>query len=76
MVKGGGLMKQVVFNKSLLQYLACPLSKEPLRYCEKSQELVSDAIGVAYPIIDGIPCLKPMRGRIIDSSKAEPSSAK
>ena len=32
MVRGGGLMKQAIFNKSLLQYLACPLSKEPLRY--------------------------------------------
>lgn len=31
-VRGGGLMKQAIFNKSLLQYLACPLSKEPLRY--------------------------------------------
>ena len=33
MAKAGGLMKHtVVFNKALLQYLACPLSKEPLRY--------------------------------------------
>lgn len=75
-VRGGGLMKQAIFNKSLLQYLACPLSKEPLRYCEKSQELVSDAVGVAYPIIDGIPCLIPTRGRILESSNDEPSSAK
>jgi len=29
----GGLTKQaMLFNKSLLQYLACPLSKSPLRY--------------------------------------------
>ncbi|XP_024394275.1 uncharacterized protein [Physcomitrium patens] len=76
MVRGGVVMRQAIFNKSLLQYLACPLSKEPLRYCEKTNELVSDAIGVAYPIMNGIPCLIPTQGRILDNSKEEQSSTK
>jgi uncharacterized protein YbaR (Trm112 family) len=50
MVRGGILVKHAAFNTSLLQYLACPLSKDPLRYCEKSQELVNDSLGVAYPV--------------------------
>jgi hypothetical protein len=50
MVRGGILVKHAAFNTSLLQYLACPLSKDPLRYCEKLQELVNDSLGVAYPV--------------------------
>ncbi|XP_073394727.1 uncharacterized protein [Physcomitrium patens] len=45
-------------------------------YCEKTNELVSDAIGVAYPIMNGIPCLIPTQGRILDNSKEEQSSTK
>uniref|UniRef100_A0A2P2JBS9 Protein preY, mitochondrial n=1 Tax=Rhizophora mucronata TaxID=61149 RepID=A0A2P2JBS9_RHIMU len=44
-------------SKTLLEILVCPLSKQPLRYCEESNSLISDAIGVSYPIKDGIPCL-------------------
>ncbi|THG02509.1 hypothetical protein TEA_030032 [Camellia sinensis var. sinensis] len=36
-------------SKSLLEILVCPLSKQPLRMCEQSNSLISDAIGVAYP---------------------------
>ncbi|CAM6041992.1 unnamed protein product [Sphagnum compactum] len=72
MVRGGILVKHVAFNTSLLQYLACPLSKDPLRYCEKSQELVNDSLGVAYPIIDGIACLVPSRGRLVEKLPEDP----
>ncbi|XP_028093966.1 uncharacterized protein LOC114294065 isoform X2 [Camellia sinensis] len=37
-------------SKSLLEILVCPLSKQPLRMCEQSNSLISDAIGVAYPV--------------------------
>ncbi|XP_062501182.1 UPF0434 protein Mmar10_2939-like [Corticium candelabrum] len=57
--------RSIKFNEELLQILACPLSKKPLRYDEKTNELVSDEIGVAYPIRDGIPCLLPQEGRRI-----------
>ncbi|RZB78871.1 Protein preY, mitochondrial isoform B [Glycine soja] len=36
--------------KTLSEILVCPLSKQPLRYCEESNSLISDAIGVAFPV--------------------------
>ena len=41
----------------LLAKLACPLTRQPLRYDEAAQELISDAAGVAYPIRDGVPVM-------------------
>ncbi|KAI3420679.1 uncharacterized protein J3R85_012618, partial [Psidium guajava] len=38
------------FAKSLSEFLVCPLSKQPLRYCEKTNSLISDAIGVSFPV--------------------------
>ncbi|KAF2312442.1 hypothetical protein P3X46_015848 [Hevea brasiliensis] len=69
-------------NKTLSEILVCPLSKQPLRYCEETNSLVSDAIGVSYPIKDGIPCLVPRDGKIIETDEdikpdgASDSSAK
>merc|ERR1711988_667505 len=51
------------FDTKMLEFLACPLSKEPLRYDERSQELVNDSIGVAYKIVNGIPNLIPTDAR-------------
>ncbi|KAL7255631.1 hypothetical protein ACSBR1_009712 [Camellia fascicularis] len=62
-VRDGGFL----ISKSLLEILVCPLSKQPLRMCEQSNSLISDAIGVAYPIANGIPCLVPKDGKIIDT---------
>ncbi|XP_042986550.1 uncharacterized protein LOC122314959 isoform X2 [Carya illinoinensis] len=36
--------------KTLSEILVCPLSKQPLRYCEETNSLISDAIGVSFPI--------------------------
>ncbi|MFC7327527.1 Trm112 family protein [Marinactinospora rubrisoli] len=41
----------------LLDILACPKSKAPLRLDEEAGELVCDESGLAYPIRDGIPVL-------------------
>ncbi|CAN7016105.1 unnamed protein product [Brassica rapa subsp. trilocularis] len=35
-------------------------------FCEKTKFLVSDTIGVSFPIKDGIPCLVPKDGKILD----------
>ncbi|KAA8532010.1 hypothetical protein F0562_006848 [Nyssa sinensis] len=53
--------------KTLSEILVCPLSKQPLRVCEKSNSLISDAISVSYSIVDGIPCLVPNDGKIIEA---------
>lgn len=41
----------------LLEFLVCPLTKEPLRYDRERQELISDKAGLAFPIRDGIPIM-------------------
>jgi uncharacterized protein YbaR (Trm112 family) len=41
----------------LLEILVCPLTKEPLRYDAKKQELVSEKARLAYPVRDGIPIM-------------------
>lgn len=63
-----------LFDTDLLNFLVCPLSKGQLRYSADKQELVSDDIGVAYPIVAGIPRLVPTAGRLIDAANATPGS--
>ncbi|RCV42772.1 hypothetical protein SETIT_9G242800v2 [Setaria italica] len=59
--------------EALAHALVCPLSKKPLRYCEASGSLVSDAVGVSFPIEDGIPSLVPKDGKFLedDPEKSE-----
>ncbi|WOL07281.1 hypothetical protein Cni_G16021 [Canna indica] len=59
---GGGSL----IGKVLSDILVCPLSKQPLRHCQDSQSLVSDAIGVSFPIVNGIPCLVPKDGKLLE----------
>ncbi|XP_073315576.1 uncharacterized protein [Primulina huaijiensis] len=71
MVRGSGVLLKcagVGINTSLLEMLVCPLSKQPLRLCVKTNSLISDSIGVSYPIVDGIPRLVPTDGNIIDAA--------
>ncbi|XP_048829377.1 protein preY, mitochondrial-like [Brienomyrus brachyistius] len=56
------------FDTSLLEFLVCPLSKKALRYDEKTNELINDDLGIAYPVIDGIPNMIPQDARMIRSS--------
>jgi hypothetical protein len=44
-------------DPKLLEILVCPLTKEPLSYDRATQELISKAAGLAYPIRDGIPIM-------------------
>lgn len=41
----------------LLERLCCPLTRTPLRWDERAQELVSEAAGLAYPVRDGVPVM-------------------
>eukprot|EP00117_Sycon_ciliatum_P037115 scpid59496/ scgid27823/ Protein preY, mitochondrial len=58
------------FDVRMLEFVACPLSKKPLRYDAEAEELVCDDIGVAYPIRSGIPCLVPDDGRVFKKDNA------
>ena len=50
----------------LLEILVCPLTKTTLEYDAESQELISRAARLAYPIRDGIPIMLPEEARRID----------
>nr|XP_020501167.1 protein preY, mitochondrial [Labrus bergylta] len=56
---------QQPFDASLLHFLVCPLSKKPLRYDADTNELINEDLGIAYPIIDGIPNMIPQEARLI-----------
>lgn len=50
-------------SPQLLNLLACPVTKGPLRYDEAAQELISDQARLAYPIREGIPIMLPEEAR-------------
>lgn len=50
----------------LLEILVCPATRTALRYDAAAQELVSDAAGLAYPIVDGTPVLLVEEARRLD----------
>jgi uncharacterized protein YbaR (Trm112 family) len=47
----------LIMNKSILEILVSPLSKTPLVYREKQQELWSRVDKLAFPIREGIPVM-------------------
>ncbi|XP_067413263.1 protein preY, mitochondrial [Emydura macquarii macquarii] len=62
------------FDPALLEFLVCPLSKKPLRYEESTNELINKELGIAYPIIDGIPNMIPQAARMIDRKAQDEES--
>jgi uncharacterized protein len=50
-------MSGTALDPRLLGLLVCPQTKQPLRYDARTQELVNDTAGIAYPIRDGVPIL-------------------
>ncbi len=44
-------------DPKLLELLVCPLTKGPLTYDEKAQELISAKARLAYPIKNGVPLM-------------------
>ncbi|AYN95139.1 Trm112 family protein [Pseudomonas sp. LTJR-52] len=49
----------------LLDILACPITKGPLKLSEDKTELISKAAGLAYPIRDGIPVMLESEARVL-----------
>uniref|UniRef100_G7P5W7 Protein preY, mitochondrial n=1 Tax=Macaca fascicularis TaxID=9541 RepID=G7P5W7_MACFA len=58
-------------DPALLEFLVCPLSKKPLRYEASTNELINEELGIAYPIIDGIPNMIPQAARMTHQSKKQ-----
>ena len=56
-------------DPKLLEILVCPLTKTVLEYDAESQELISRAARLAYPIRDGIPIMLPEEARTLDEDE-------
>ncbi|XP_026979469.1 protein preY, mitochondrial-like [Orcinus orca] len=59
------------FDPALLEFLVCPLSKKLLRYEASTNELINEELGIAYPIIDGIPNMIPQAARMTHQNKKQ-----
>lgn len=44
-------------NLNILKIIVCPLTKSPLIYDSKKEELISKKAKLAFPIYEGIPIL-------------------
>lgn len=58
-------------DKKLLEILVCPVTKAPLVYDERKQELLCKASRLAYPIRDGIPVMLEAEARELSAEEAE-----
>ena len=58
-------------DKRILEILVCPVTKGPLIYDEKNQELVSKSARLAYPIRDDIPIMLEDEARKITEEELE-----
>lgn len=58
-------------DKKLLEILVCPVTKGPLIYDEKKQELISKSARLAYPIRDGIPVMLEDEARTLSSEEVD-----
>ena len=56
-------------DPKLLDILVCPLSKTPLIYDKKANELISKSAGLAFPIRNGVPILLIDEARRLDEFK-------
>ncbi|KAG9442778.1 hypothetical protein H6P81_018632 [Aristolochia fimbriata] len=71
---GRALLRGVGISEKLVsEFFVCPLSKQPLRISQDSSSLFCDALGISYPIVDGIPCLVPKDGKLLDTGDAPKS---
>lgn len=56
-------------DKHLLDILVDPVTKGPLIYDKKNQELLSRGSRLAYPIRDGIPVMLPEEARELSAEE-------
>jgi uncharacterized protein len=54
-----------MIDPKLLEILVCPLTKGKLEYNSETNELISIAAKLAYPVRDGIPVMLPDEARKI-----------
>ena len=59
-------MSAALFDRRMLEALICPVTQTRLSYEPETQELVSKAAGLAFPIRNGIPVMLPDEARTLD----------
>ena len=60
-----------MIDKKLLDILACPICKSPLRYRQAEQELICRADRLAFPIQDEIPVMLEYEARLLSSDEVD-----
>jgi uncharacterized protein YbaR (Trm112 family) len=63
----GSMPSHKDIDAKLLEILVCPVTKGPLTYDRKAQELISPKAGLAYPIKNGIPIMLPDDARRLEN---------
>jgi len=63
-------MTMAQIDPCLLKILVCPVTKGPLEYDQKAQELISHSAGLAYPIRNGIPIMLSDEARPLEPEPA------
>ena len=58
-------------DNKLLDILVCPVTKGPLIYDKKNNELISRSARLAYPIKDGIPVMLEEEARALTAEEVE-----
>jgi len=61
----------IFLDKALLELVVCPITKSKLLYNIKSNELISEKAGLAFPIINGVPILIIEEARSIKSDNTK-----
>ena len=61
----------IFLDKALLEFVVCPITKSKLLYNIKSNELISEKAGLAFPIINGVPILIIEEARSIKSENSK-----
>jgi len=58
-------------DTKLLELLVCPVTKGPLDFDRKKQELISRSARLAYPVRDGIPVMLESEARTLSDEELE-----
>ena len=58
-------------DKKLFEIIVCPVTKGPLIYDKKNQELISKSARLAYPIRNNIPIMLEEEARQISEEEME-----
>jgi uncharacterized protein YbaR (Trm112 family) len=58
-------------DKKLLEILVCPVTKGPLVFDKKNQELISRSAKLAYPIRDDIPVMLEEEARELSTEEVD-----